>query len=50
MLFGFLYLKGGGFGPGLQRRYQQWQHQRLRKKFDVYYNEKHRKDSDRWRN
>jgi membrane associated rhomboid family serine protease len=50
MLFGFLYLKGGSVGPGLQWRYQQWQHRRLRRKFDVYYNEKQRKDSDRWRN
>jgi membrane associated rhomboid family serine protease len=47
MLFGFLYLKGGGIGPGLRWRYDQWQRQRLRRKFDVYYNEKHRKDSDR---
>lgn len=56
MLFGFLYLKGSGPGrgmiPGLKSRYEQWQRARLRKKFDVYYNEKHRKDSDkdRWKN
>jgi membrane associated rhomboid family serine protease len=47
MFFGFLYLKGGGIGPGLQWRYQRWQHRRLRRKFEVYYNEKHRNDNDR---
>jgi len=50
MIFGFLYLKGGGIVPGLQWRYEKWQRQRLRRKFDVYYNEKQRKDNDRWRN
>src|SRR5207249_2609543 len=49
MLFGFLYMKGGGVGPGLKWQYEQWQRKRLRRKFDVYYNEKQRKDSDRWR-
>jgi rhomboid family protein len=50
MLIGLLYLKGGKIVPSLKWRYDKWQRQRLRKKFDVYYNEKHRKDSDRWRN
>jgi len=50
MLFGLLYLKGGNIVPGFKWRYEKWQRQRLRKKFDVYYNEKQRKDSDRWRN
>ena len=50
MLFGFLYLKGKGMGPNFKWRYEQWQRQRLRRKFDVYYNEKQRKDNDRWRN
>ena len=47
MLFGLLYLKGGSIVPGVKWRYDKWQHQRLRKKFDVYYNEKHRNDKDR---
>jgi len=50
MLFGFLYLKSKGMGPSFKWRYEQWQRQRLRRKFDVYYNDKHRKDDDRWRN
>jgi membrane associated rhomboid family serine protease len=50
MLFGLLYLKGGNIAPGLRWKYEQWQRQRLRRKFDVYYNEKHRKDDDSWRN
>jgi len=50
MLFGLIYLKGGKIMSGVKWRYEKWQRQRLRKKFDVYYNEKHRKDNDRWRN
>jgi len=50
MLFGLIYLKGGSIVPGFRWRYEKWQRQRLRKKFDVYYNEKHRKDNDRWSN
>jgi len=62
MLCGFLYMKGrgmtrtgshgGGFGfglSGLRARYAQWQRNRLRKKFDVYYNERHQDDKERWR-
>jgi membrane associated rhomboid family serine protease len=61
MLCGFVYLKsrgltrrkaggagGGTFSVGgLRARYAQWQRNRLRKKFDVYYNEKH--DDEKWR-
>jgi len=50
MLFGLLYLKGGRVMPEFRWRYEKWQRQRLRRKFDVYYNEKHRKDNDHWRN
>ena len=52
MVFGFLYLKGGSVGPGIRSRYDQWQRRRLRKKFDIYYNERQqqRKDTDRWKN
>lgn len=48
MLCGFLYLKGGGMAGGLRARYNQWQRARLRKKFDVYYNDRH-DDKERWR-
>ena len=61
MLIGFLYLKtkgltrrssaGGGSTlgiGGLRARYAQWQRNRLMKKFDVYYNDKH-EDNERWR-
>jgi membrane associated rhomboid family serine protease len=58
MLVGFVYLKIRGkhrrssrtsidaFGS-LRAWYGQWQRKRLRKKFDVYYNEKH--DDEKWR-
>ena len=60
MLCGFVYLKSRGLtrrrvGPrgsfgvgGLRAWYAQWQRNRLRKKFDVYYNEK-REDDEKWR-
>jgi membrane associated rhomboid family serine protease len=47
MLFGFLYLKGGRIVPDIKWQYEQWQRRRLRRKFDVYYNDKQRKDNDR---
>jgi len=56
LLVGFLYLKGGRLFPGLRVQYDRWQRNRLRRKFDVYYNERHRKDDDddekwrRWKN
>jgi membrane associated rhomboid family serine protease len=55
MLFGFLYLKGGRLFPDLRSRYDRWHRARLRRKFDVYYNERHRDNDDqekwrRWRN
>jgi membrane associated rhomboid family serine protease len=54
MLVGFLYLRGGRLIPDLRGRYDRWQRNRLRRKFEVYYNER-RKDEDqqkwrRWRN
>src|SRR5437867_1686495 len=50
MLFGFIYLKGGRLIPDLRGRYGRWHRNRLRRKFDVYYNE-HRRDEDqpKWR-
>jgi membrane associated rhomboid family serine protease len=58
MLCGFLYLKSRGLTRrsaggsrfsmgGIRSWYAQWQRNRLRKKFDVYYNEKH--DDEKWR-
>jgi membrane associated rhomboid family serine protease len=51
MLCGLLYLKGGSLVPGLKYRYDRWHRNRLRRKFEVYYNERHRKEDDpeRWR-
>ena len=49
MAIGFLYLKGGGLLSGVKIRYDRWQRGRLRKKFDVYYNERHPDDNQRWR-
>jgi len=37
MIVGFLYLKSGR-GRHLRDRYAEWKRQRLRRKFDVYYN------------
>jgi membrane associated rhomboid family serine protease len=55
MLFGFVYLKGGRLVPDLRVRYDRWQRNRLRRKFEVFYNERRRNDSDqekwrRWKN
>src|SRR5215831_15370055 len=55
MLFGFIYLKGGRLIPDLRYRYDRWQRNRLRRKFEVFYNERRRNDDDqekwrRWRN
>jgi membrane associated rhomboid family serine protease len=50
MLFGFIYLKGGRFMFDFRGRYQRWQRNRLRRKFDVYYNERRRdEDQEKWR-
>ena len=55
MIFGFIYLKGGRLLPDLRYRYDRWHRNRLRRKFEVYYNERRRNDDDqekwrRWRN
>jgi rhomboid family protein len=55
MLFGFVYLKGGRIIPDLRHRYDRWQRNRLRRKFEVFYNERRRNDDDqekwrRWKN
>lgn len=55
MLCGLVYLKGGRLIPDLRNRYDRWQRNRLRRKFEVYYNERRRNDDDqekwrRWKN
>jgi membrane associated rhomboid family serine protease len=55
MIFGLIYLKGGRLIPDLRYRYDRWHRNRLRRKFEVYYNERRRNDDDqekwrRWRN
>jgi membrane associated rhomboid family serine protease len=52
MLCGFIYLRAGSFGGDLRWRYNQWQRNRLRRKFDVYYNDRQKPPDDenpRWR-
>ena len=54
MLCGLVYLRGGRLLPGIKARYDRWQRGRLRRKFEVYYNERHRDDDEqkwrKWRN
>jgi membrane associated rhomboid family serine protease len=49
MLCGFIYLKGWGMTGGLMDAYQRWRRARLRRKFDVYYNQRQKDDDQRWR-
>ncbi len=50
MLFGFIYLKGGRLLFDFRGRYDRWQRNRLRRKFEVYYNERRRdEDENKWR-
>ena len=56
MACGYLYLRGRGLFRGrgrgvtrsLRSRYQEWKRNRLRRKFEVYYNQKHN-DENKWR-
>jgi membrane associated rhomboid family serine protease len=55
MLCGLIYLRGGRLVPNLRAQYDRWQRNRLRRKFEVYYNERRRNEDDqekwrRWRN
>jgi membrane associated rhomboid family serine protease len=54
MLVGFVYLKGARFFFDFRGRYDRWQRNRLRRKFEVYYNERRRDEDEnrprRWRN
>ena len=51
MLVGLLYLKGRKLVPDLRGHYDRWRRNRLRRKFEVYYNDRHRAndDQERWR-
>jgi membrane associated rhomboid family serine protease len=50
MLCGLIYLKGGRLIPELRMRYDRWQRNRLRRKFEVFYNERRRnEDQGKWR-
>jgi len=51
MLVGLIYLKGGRIIPDIRDRYDRWQRNRLRRKFEVYYNERRRNEDDpqKWR-
>jgi membrane associated rhomboid family serine protease len=56
MVVGYIYLRGPRFRFGLRQRYADWQRERLRRKFEVYYNRKQAKrerdegrDDDHWR-
>jgi membrane associated rhomboid family serine protease len=55
MLVGLIYLKGFRLIPDLKGRYDKWQRNRLRRKFEVYYNDRRRDEDDqqkwrRWKN
>lgn len=50
MLFGFLYLRGGGLPYRLQLRYHEWRRARLRKKFEGYMRRHEKDDAGRWIN
>src|SRR6266699_1644729 len=50
MVVGFVYLKGARFFFDFRGRYDRWQRNRLRRKFEVYYNERRRdEDENKWR-
>jgi rhomboid family protein len=49
MLCAFLYMKGGRFFRDLRYQYDRWQRARLRRKFEVFYNDRHREDDEKWR-
>ncbi|MBI2150084.1 MAG: rhomboid family intramembrane serine protease [Acidobacteria bacterium] len=54
MLCGLIYLRGGRMIPGIRAGYDRWKRNRLRRKFEIYYNERKRDDDQqkwrRWRN
>ncbi len=48
MLCAVLYMKGRNVFSDMRWHYQKWQRNRLRRRFDVYYNERHQ-DENKWR-
>src|SRR5579859_549007 len=52
MLFGFLYLRGGGLPSRWQLQYQDWRRARLRRKFEIYMSDQEKKkdDAGKWIN
>ncbi len=52
MLFGLFYLRGGRVFTDFKWYYDKWRRNRLRRKFEVYYNDRHREDDEktRWKN
>jgi membrane associated rhomboid family serine protease len=56
MICGYLYLRSSGMRRsrssgtirGLRSRYEEWKRKRLRRKFEVYYNQRHGDDKDKW--
>ena len=58
MIFGYLYLRGGGTGIAgrIRERHAAWKRERLRRKFEVYYNRRHgeqdrdNEEGPRWKN
>lgn len=49
MLFGLIYLRGGGLSSRLQLRYHEWRRARLRRRFELYMSEQEKKDeAGRW--
>jgi membrane associated rhomboid family serine protease len=57
MLCGYIYLRGFGVLHGGSRRvsrgfrswYEEWKRNRLRRKFEVYYNQRHNDNDEKWR-
>ena len=55
MLCGLIYMKGGRLIPDIRGRYERWHRNRLRRKFEVFYNERRRNEDEppkwrRWKN
>ena len=52
MLFGYLYLRGGGLPYRWQLQYHDWRRARLRRKFEIYMQDQDKKKDDpgRWIN
>jgi membrane associated rhomboid family serine protease len=49
MLCGLVYLRGGRMTGRFHQKYRDWKRARLRRKFEVYYNDRHKNDDQPWR-